>query len=102
MKVITKGRQEGKTNDLVELSAKLEIPILCESSIKREIVKKMAGKKNLEIPEPLCIDCRSTGFRERLSRYDSIIVDDADLLLQKILGVKITALSVTTKEDKKL
>lgn len=102
MKVIAKDRQKGKTEELIKLSAEIQAPILCLNRIHQEIIKKRAQKEKLTIPEPLCIDCRSTGFRERLSRYDSIIVDDADRLLQRILGVNITALSVTTEEDKSL
>lgn len=99
MKIIAKGRQEGKTEELIKLSAEIQAPILCKTRIQKEIVKKKARMKKLSIPEPLCIDLRSLGFRERLSKYDSIIVDDADSLLQKILGVEISALSITLEKE---
>lgn len=100
MKIIAKDRQKGKTNGLIELSAEMNIPILCTTTANRDIIRKIAIERGIDIPEPLCIDYRSFGFRERLAKYRNIIVDDADYLLQQLLGTNIYALSITTKEDK--
>lgn len=53
MKVICTPRNTGKTSWLIRLSAKNNIPIVCCEFKRVELIKVMAKRMNLVIPEPL-------------------------------------------------
>ena len=93
MKIIAKGRGQGKTTELIKISADKQIPIVCDTSSVQYIIDK-AKEMNLKIPQPLTVQqLNMIQWRDK-----SILVDNAELILQNKLGHKIEAVSINTDD----
>lgn len=95
MKRIIKERGTGKTYELVKLSAEKQIPILCMS---KEGVLDRAKELNVKIPQPISIWDYEKGLH-RGRDIESVLVDDSEYILQRLLEFKINALTVTKPKE---
>lgn len=98
MKKLISGRQTGKTEKLIRLSAETNAPIVTKDLNTAMNIMKRAKKLELDIPHPINVD---SVMDERLNDYQittGIIVDDADYVLGAILSKfnvgPITAISI--------
>lgn len=85
MNIIYKSRGEGKTTDLVKMSASTRIPIVCMDTRHITYIAKELG---LTIPKPIAIK-DYTPFSN-----SKILVDDAEHVLQHLIG-KIECMSIS-------
>lgn len=85
MNIIYKSRGEGKTTELVKLSASTNTHILCMDTRRICSVAKELG---ISIPTPISI----RDYKPHM--YDAIIVDDAEYILQYLIG-KIGCMSIS-------
>ena len=93
MKIIARNRSKGKTTELIKISAEKQIPIVCDTSSVQYIIDK-AKEMNLKIPQPLTVQqLNMIQWRDK-----SILVDNAELILQNKLGHKIEAISISTND----
>lgn len=99
---VLKGRGEGKTTELIKISAEKQIPIL--SPCYPSYIKGMAYKMGLRIPEPIFLDDLIKSNREDIRFHigdivvNEILVDEADWVLSKLLeklNLKLCGLSMT-------
>lgn len=84
MKIISLGRSQGKTTRLLYTSEFNDVPILCCNDVHKKYLKHMAYELRLDIPEPIIVSDLFTS-RIRGKRIESILVDDAELVLQQLL-----------------
>ena len=100
MKVIYKGRGEGKTTKLIEESAQTGIYILCANRSAAQNIFNQAHDLNLNIPFPVTVEeyFRTHGFRGSFIR--EVLIDDADLVLQTVFDqVRIDEISLTNPDE---
>lgn len=92
MKKIIKNRGDGKTTDLVKLSAEKQIPIIVHTNGNINYIKNIARELGLNIPNPIHIS--SLDFEKGMS-FNEVLVDEADLVLQELLSFKINTLTMS-------
>lgn len=93
MNIIAAGRGTGKTTLLIQKSAELMMPILCYNHTKAESIKYKAERLGLRIPEPIIYN-KSTSIHGL--NIDGILIDDLDMFLQNLIGVKIAYATTTS------
>lgn len=98
MKIIARPRKAGKTTELILEAEKSYSHIICPDHRAANIIWAQAREIGAVIPQPITWD----EFRE--GRYygegiESFMIDDADIILQKMTSVPIKAITVT--EEKK-
>ncbi len=95
MKIISKGRGEGKTHDLIELANKEDGYNLIVCHSKKEVLRvwEIILEKKYKLPMPIT-------FSEFLNRaycgmnINNFFIDNVDLLLQSITNVKIGGITI--------
>ena len=85
MNIIYKSRGKGKTTELVKISAKTNMPIICMNT---NHIKFVAKELDLIIPEPIAIK------NYKPNTYEKVLVDDAEYVLQYLIG-KIDCMSIS-------
>lgn len=95
MKLILGNPGSGKTRVMLELSAKNNIPVLCESvsRCKRLLVK--ADCYGVKIPSPITLE-------ELDDTVKSVYVDDCVRLFEVALNLKLEGLSINRDEEYEL
>jgi hypothetical protein len=101
-KIIVEPRRSGKSTKAILESVKTGYPILVPTFGMKKSVKSTAVKYGLEneLPEPL-----SLGDWERGNTWngnegiDGVIVDEALILLENILGTKVKMLTMSEREN---
>ena len=92
MKIIFGAPGSGKTKAILELSAKNNIPVLCESQQRvRRLLEKASGY-GYEIPMPITIEEIDDKVRE-------VYVDDIQRVLEIALKIRLTAITVNKDEE---
>lgn len=102
MRVILRGRQGGKTHDLIQMSAILNVPILAPTPQWARYVEKMAADLKILIPKPISpADAEKLGWGSG-HHYDlpkEVVVDDADAIIRELferyLNVTPVAMAMT-------
>jgi hypothetical protein len=96
MKIIAKGRSQGRTTELIKISAEKQIPIVCNSSGSVQYIMDTANKIGLKIPKPIIPnELNLVQFKNK-----DILIDNAEFLLQNLLHTHgIEAITVTTDEN---
>ena len=98
MRLYVNGRGSGKTMWAMMESARTDVPILALSRKHKQNIVRMALEFGIDIPEPITIeDLNATGK----DKVEEVIVDEAQELLQRMLEVKITGLTMTDSEKSK-
>ena len=87
MKIIFGNPGSGKTKALLELSAKNNIPVLCESAqrVQRLLVK--AEGYGFKIPSPVTVD-------ELNNSVPAVYIDDIKRVLEVVLNVRLAGVTV--------
>lgn len=97
MKVIYKGRQQGKTTEIIKECAanKKYSLIVCMSRRECERVFGMAKEMELTIPYPITYE-EFLNHRYAGQNIDAFYIDNIDILLQSLSrGVPINTVSIT-------
>lgn len=95
---------DGKTVELIKISAKTGIYILVTTRIRANHLFKQAKNMGYDIPYPVVID---DYFRDKFTgssiRQDGLLIDDVDDVLKTIFnGVNIRAVSLTNDNRYKI
>lgn len=98
MKIILKGRGEGKTTELIKESAKTGKYILTTDRNRVMRIDSMAKEMGLHIPFPITV-MEAMQYKFRGTFIKSILIDDADDVLRMIFQVEIDTITLT--EDKR-
>lgn len=98
MEVIARGRQAGKTTELIKRSAATGYYILTADHIRAEIVAQQAREMGYDIPMPVALSDYTAHRRFQGSYIKNIYIDDADEILKRIFyKVQIEAVTITDK-----
>ena len=96
-KIIIGKRQTGKTERLIKESAEKQIPIICISANYAKETKRRAKEMGLDIPDP--VPAASSRMDEQIRQYNSVLVDDAVLVLRYLLGKDIDTVAINTGHE---
>ena len=98
MKLYINGRGSGKTMWAMMESARTGVPVLAFSGQHKKNITKMALDFGIEIPEPVTIEELNEFGKDKT---EEVIVDEAQELLQRMLKVKITGLTMPDNKKNK-
>jgi len=95
MKLLFKPRQGGKTTELIKISAKENIYIVCSDRSRVSYIMELARVLKLSIPFPMTFD--EVKRKQYLARgIKKILIDDADEFLQSsIPDLEIETITIT-------
>jgi hypothetical protein len=91
MKIIFGNPGSGKTKALLELSAKNNIPVLCESAARVQRLLVKAEGYGYKIPAPLTFD-------ELNDRVAEVYIDDIKRVLEVVLNIKLAGITVNNDD----
>ena len=94
MEIIYKERGSGKTKDLIQRSAKNNIPILVATEIEKQNLMLKANVLGINIPFPISIKDLKDNILER-EEINSIYIDNADILLPYLLGARVAGMTIS-------
>lgn len=92
IKVIALKRGIGKTSTLIKYAHIGKGTIICHSEKTAHDVAKLAEKMKLKIPKPISIQ---EAIKNRAGHENKYLIDNADLVLQELLGSNIEAITIT-------
>ncbi len=94
MIAIIKGRRQGKTHDIIELSEQLQIPIIAPTVRDVENIINMAKANNKNIPKPLLCSSNSREYR------GDVLVDDMARcgMVTQFMNAKIVGYSANSED----
>lgn len=96
MEIISRGRQAGKTAELIKRSAATGYYILTANHQRAQIVAKQAQEMGYDIPMPVALSDYTAHRRFQGSYIKNIYIDDADEILKQIFyKVQIEAVTIT-------
>ncbi|AAO81236.1 replicase [Enterococcus faecalis EnGen0252] len=102
MKIIARDRGTGKTTELVKESARTGQYILASNKSHVRAIEQIAKKAGVTIPYPVTVDeivsmdrftCASSIQR------DGLLVDEAIMVLSKLIGLKITGATISLEGE---
>lgn len=100
MRMILKGRGEGKTTELVKLSAETGYPIVVGCKYHTDEIKNIAIKLGVKIPKPISIHKDVRGVR-----LEKVLIDHTEILLcylvSKALGNSVDIHAITLNADER-
>lgn len=99
MKIIKRGRRNGKTTELIRMCAENGGYIVCRSKEIAKIIQIQAKEMGLSIPLPLSYAefIKGSYFGRRIEK---IYIDDADELLKRLAhGVVLEAITISDPEE---
>lgn len=101
MRVILRERQGGKTYDLIQMSAILNVQILAPTPQQARYIEKMAADLRILIPKPVSpadVEKLSWGGRQ-YGLPKEVVVDDAEAIIralfERYLNVTPLAIAMT-------
>lgn len=100
MERIIKGRQNGKTTELIKRSAETGIYILTVNHMRAQIIAKQAHDMGYNIPQPVSVSDYMTSHGFRGSHIKKIYIDDADDVLKSIFNTVVIEAITITKEER--
>lgn len=92
MKLIFGNPGSGKTKALLELSAKNNIPVLCESQARVERLLAKARGYGYDIPLPITVNGLNESVKE-------IYIDDIKRVLDVVLNASLAGITVNSDEN---
>ncbi|HCQ8733000.1 TPA: replicase [Enterococcus faecalis] len=102
MKIIAKGRGTGKTTELVKESARTGQYILAANKAHVQSIEQIAKKAGVTIPYPVTVDEIVSMDRFTCSssiQRDGLLVDEAIMVLSKLIGLKITGVTISLEGE---
>ena len=91
MKLIFGNPGSGKTKALLEMSAKNNIPVLCESQARVERLLVKAEGYGYKIPLPITVNS--------LGSVKEVYIDDVKRVLEGIFNVNIAGITVNRDDE---
>lgn len=82
MRIIRKGRREGKTTELIKLSNKEWKYIVCADRTRAEYIACQASQLGLDIPFPITYNELPLDYTNNI---ESVLIDDMEELLTKLI-----------------
>ena len=95
MKVIYKGRGQGKTYDMIKLASENKGYILCSTVRQAQHIYELSKDMGLSIHFPITYSDLPLTKGQRI---DSILIDNAEDLIETSVGKQVLAISVSDKE----
>lgn len=93
MDIIAKHRGEGKTMDLIKISAEKQIPILTATRMQANLIMLSSLDMGVAIPQPLVYNCSST----TLPSAHTVLIDELDFFLKSLLHCQVHTATVNKK-----
>lgn len=90
MQLIIKNRANGKTTDLIIMSAFKKIPIVCAHP---EYIVRKAKEMKLKIPPPISF-YEIDRNRAALHGIHEVLIDEMDWFLQAVFGIKCNCATI--------
>lgn len=95
MDVIQLGRRNGKTTTLLKYAAENNCVVVCYNRTSQQETIRIAKQLKLKIPDIVTIDDLSDHTKTYGKKPDpKYVLDDADKILRKTLGVEIYAITL--------
>lgn len=95
MKVIYKGRGQGKTYDMIKIASENNGYILCRTFQQAQHIYDLSKDMGLDIHFPITYsDLPLT----KGQRVDNILIDNAEDFIEKSVGKKVSAISISKEE----
>lgn len=95
MKVIYKGRGQGKTYDMIKLASENKGYILCSTFQQAQYIYDLSKDMGLSIHFPITY---SEMPLTKGQRIDNILIDNAEDFIEMAVGKKVSAISITDEE----
>lgn len=95
MKVIYKGRGQGKTYDMIKLASENKGYILCSTIQQAQYIYELSKDMGVSIHFPITY---SEMPLTKGQRIDSVLIDNAEDFIEMAVGKKVSAISITDEE----
>lgn len=96
MKVIRKGRGQGKTYDMIKLASENKGYILCRTFQQAQHIYDLSKDMGLDIHFPITYSDLPLTKGQRI---DNILIDNAETLIETMVGKRVSAISITDEEE---
>ena len=96
MKVIRKGRGQGKTYDMIKLASENKGYILCSTFQQAQHIYDLSKDMGLDIRFPITYSDLPLTKGQQI---DNILIDNAEDFIEKAAGKKVSAISITDEEE---
>lgn len=96
MKVIYKGRGQGKTYDMIKLASENKGYILCSTVRQAQYIYKLSKDMGVDIHFPITYSDLPLTKGQRI---DNILIDNAETFIETRVGKKVSAISITDEEE---
>jgi len=101
MKLIIKGRQTGKTTELIHTSEATGYNIITPNKVSARNIEKMASELGCSIPKVLTVEEIKNPINIDVSIERKFLLDDTELVLEdalkNYLGVNIAAATINNE-----
>lgn len=95
MKVIHKGRGQGKTYDMIKIASENKGYILCSTVYQARYIYDLSKDMGLDIHFPITYSDLPLTKGQRIG---NILIDNAEDFIEKSVGKKVSAISITDEE----
>ena len=95
MKVIYKGRGQGKTYDMIKLASENKGYILCSTVYQARYIYDLSKDMGLDIHFPITYSDLPLTKGQII---DNILIDNAEDFIEIMAGKKVSAISITDEE----
>lgn len=95
MKVIYKGRGQGKTYDMIKLASENNGYILCSTVQLARYIYDLSKDMGLDIHFPITYSDLPLTKGQQI---DNILIDNAEDIIEIAVGKKVSAISITDEE----
>ena len=99
MRVIAKPRCKGKTTQLLYASDVTKVPIVVMNNTMKKNLLEESERLGLNIPEPITV--LSDNFERELSEYREVYVDDAEHILNALLGGRVSVITISKEDNRR-
>ena len=100
MQIISLQRGQGKTTELIKMSAKTGIRILVGTNANAEIIMERAKELNLKIKKPVVIQTnRPKELLKDVFGVDKFYIDELPIVLSNLLGGNIVEFATLTETE---
>ena len=96
MEICNLERGKGKTTYLVHRSHVTQYPIVCADYTGVGVVKDIAKRIGVSIPEPMTV--QELFQNGSLLTSKKVLIDEAPMVLQRLLGVKIDTITLSERD----
>ena len=92
MRLVIKGRGQGKTTELIHTSEMTGYPIITHNQYEKSRIVELAREINCIIPEPFTItELRCPEWRRGRNYPKEVLVDDVERILEEVLNEYLSA-----------